>query len=342
MAGISLADVDLDALKPAERQAFEWAKAHAIDGFTYDELAARAGLTGRDVEHAIEGLGFRLKAQLPPVLPDLSAEEYEALKESIAEDGQQMPILTNLAGRIFDGKNRERVCNELGLEPLYKLSSLPDDQLERLALVLNIARRQLTTGARRGLVAVELVRDPSRSDRLIARTLGVSRWFVAKVRTELEENGQLAGPASRTGADGRTRPLPTPKPAVAPSAEKSEQLKERIERLAASQIRMGTVRIVSDGDSARVLAVPDDGGDPIEIPIIAGLFTVSAGGMAEASFRVLRPAAALISDEISIESDGLYAGTLVRDVANDQGVRFRRVTWTREGETELLQIDRVP
>lgn len=335
--GISLDQLDLTALDEHDRQAFEWAHAHAVDGVPYEEIGRRHSVTGREVENAVDAVGFRLKAQLPPMLPDLTADEYQALKESIREHGQQVPILTNFAGRIFDGTNRRRICDELGLAPYCVASPLPDDQLERLALVLNIARRQLTASARRGLVAVELVRDPGRSDNSIAQLLGVSHPYVGTIRRELEAAGQLETVTSRIGSDGRKRALPAARPA--PSAEMAEELQQRIEQLKAKQIRMGTVKIVSDLDSTRVIVIPDDGGEPIEIPIIAGEFTVSAGRMAEATFQVLRPAAAVISGEISLESEGLYHGTRIHEAG--QGVRFRRVVWRLENATSTVEIDRV-
>jgi ParB-like chromosome segregation protein Spo0J len=50
------------------------------------------------------------------VMPPLSVEEYQALKESIAERGLDVPILVGPDETIVDGHHRQRVMEELEAE----------------------------------------------------------------------------------------------------------------------------------------------------------------------------------------------------------------------------------
>jgi DNA-binding Lrp family transcriptional regulator len=205
----SVADVDRERLSDEARETLEeiaWPMAN--DGRRADELAGELGITPREVSRRLQELGAEMKALAGILdLPAMSAEEFESLKASIAEHGQLVPVLVDARGELVDGFHRTRACTELGIEPVKTVVAGDADQLRSLALVVNVARRHLTAGARRGIVAGELRRDPSRSDRAIAAAVGVTHPTVAAVRAELEEREQLERLTSRTGLDGRTRRL---------------------------------------------------------------------------------------------------------------------------------------
>ena len=236
----SVADVDF-ALLSDDNQATldEIAKPMADRGASIEEMASELGLDSKEVHRRLEALGLEMR-RLAGVsrLPDLNQEDYDALKESMRQHGQLVPILVDSDGTIVDGRHRERACRELGLEPEYRLvaeDELAADERQRLALVVNLARRQLTAGARRGLVADELVRDPSRSDRSIAIAIGVSHPFVASVRRELEARNRVETVSTRTDSSGRRQPARKPQKAarhidtvvhVRLNAELEEQLLE--------------------------------------------------------------------------------------------------------------------
>lgn len=76
---------------------------------------------------------------------DLTEEEYEALKASIAEHGLLSPITKDQNGTVLDGNHRLRACRELGIQPRYELvvCETDDDRYVR-ALVMNLLRRHLT------------------------------------------------------------------------------------------------------------------------------------------------------------------------------------------------------
>jgi hypothetical protein len=56
---------------------------------------------------------------LSDLLPPLQDWEFESLKESIEKTGLDEPILL-FEEQILDGRNRERICLELGVKPKYK------------------------------------------------------------------------------------------------------------------------------------------------------------------------------------------------------------------------------
>ena len=49
-------------------------------------------------------------------LPDMTAEEFAALKADISTNGLLCP-LERYEGSLIDGRHRLRACNELGIEP---------------------------------------------------------------------------------------------------------------------------------------------------------------------------------------------------------------------------------
>ena len=82
--------------------------------------------------------------ELTKLLPPLTDEQYQQLKDSIATYGQQVPIKALNDGRIVDGRNRRRACEELGMEPRAEYVDLDDKTALRLGVALNLERRQLT------------------------------------------------------------------------------------------------------------------------------------------------------------------------------------------------------
>jgi len=88
-----------------------------------------------------------IKQQYANLVPDLSAQEYESLKQSIRDNGywSSCPIIINVDGIILDGHHRHRICQELGIEPVTTSMSFNDKLEERLFVIeCNLRRRQLT------------------------------------------------------------------------------------------------------------------------------------------------------------------------------------------------------
>ena len=84
-------------------------------------------------------------------VPEISAHDFVNLKANIEQNGQQVPIIRH-AGEIIDGRNRLKICLELGREPRFEeyAGTLP---VEQYILSTNI-RRNLTAKQRMQLMAI--------------------------------------------------------------------------------------------------------------------------------------------------------------------------------------------
>jgi ParB-like chromosome segregation protein Spo0J len=142
-------------------------------------------------------------------LPPLGYDQFVALKDNIALNGVLVPIIVDSDGpkrKIIDGNYRKAIADELGYDcPEIVQPNLEEDEKRILARALNLARRQLTQEQKRHLIADQLEESPDRSNRWIAKQLGVHHSTVAAVRAELESTGQIIQLERTTGLDGRVR-----------------------------------------------------------------------------------------------------------------------------------------
>ncbi len=115
------------------------------------------------------------------IFPMMSPAEFEALRDDIAEHGLQEPIVLDADGQIVDGRNRALACEQLGVEPTYKRMP-PGADAFSYAVSANLHRRHLNSEQRREVISALLNANPERSDRSIARTVGVSPSTVGAVR----------------------------------------------------------------------------------------------------------------------------------------------------------------
>lgn len=80
------------------------------------------------------------------LLPPLSGEEEERLRDSIKENGYDpaYPVIKDEEGNILDGWNRDRIARELGIEPVVVVKTgLSQWEKVKLAIGRNVDRRQL-------------------------------------------------------------------------------------------------------------------------------------------------------------------------------------------------------
>ena len=140
-------------------------------------------------------------------LPPLRYEDFVALKDNIAVNGVLVPILVDSDGprrKIIDGNYRKQIAEELGYDcPEIVHPNLPDDEMRTLARALNLARRQLTQEQKRELIADQLEETPDRSNRWVAKQLGVHHSTVGAVRGELQSVGGFSQLDRRIGNDGK-------------------------------------------------------------------------------------------------------------------------------------------
>jgi predicted transcriptional regulator len=127
------------------------------------------------------------------VMPEMSPEEYEALKEDIAERGVMIPIEFDEDDNVLDGHHRLKICDELGINDYPKIIRKNMSEAEKWthARKLNMARRHLTREQRRELILSQIQDTPEFSDRQIAKILGVSNSTVSLARRELAGNEQV-------------------------------------------------------------------------------------------------------------------------------------------------------
>jgi hypothetical protein len=216
-----LADLDVSRLSAGARKALAIAQELA-DGATPEEVADSRGITVAALMKQVDTLAAEFREQAgTSALRKLTEVEYEALRDSIEEHGQIVEILADVDGNIIDGRHRNRACRELNLEPRihYLPAGTSADELKSLSLVVNLARRQLTAGDRRGIIRDQLLRDASRSDRAIAAAVGVDHKTVAAVRSELEAAGEVGKFPTRIGADGVAQPAARPPREPTPERE---------------------------------------------------------------------------------------------------------------------------
>lgn len=91
-----------------------------------------------------ERIDPKIDPEYKDLLPPYQEGEYEALKQSIKEDGQLEPIVVSKDGRILDGHTRLRICQELNKTPLFEIKNFPNKLEEKkFVITINLRRRQL-------------------------------------------------------------------------------------------------------------------------------------------------------------------------------------------------------
>lgn len=91
-------------------------------------------------------IDVRVNPEYFALLPPLSKEEYEALKDSIKKHGLYHPIIVNQDKVVLDGHHRLKACRELGITPRFEVwRCFEDDKLAEKEFVIevNLRRRQL-------------------------------------------------------------------------------------------------------------------------------------------------------------------------------------------------------
>jgi len=78
------------------------------------------------------------------IVPSLTDEEFERLKNSIAEVGLYEPIVINKERVILDGHHRFKACKEVGVLPRFTIKHFQSKIAEEIYVIeTNVIRRQL-------------------------------------------------------------------------------------------------------------------------------------------------------------------------------------------------------
>ena len=172
-------------------------------------------------------------------LMPISAEDRQALRESIERDGIREPLRGywdkaadgKRVFRVLSGLNRLEIARELNLATV-PVEAVETDDREAFAIDENRARRQLTLDDKRRLAAWILERHPEKSDRQVSEQAGIDHKTAGKIRQVLEGRaeiphagkvrealkgrGEIPHVAKRTDSKGRKQAAS--KPAKPPNA----------------------------------------------------------------------------------------------------------------------------
>jgi len=173
---------------------------------------------------------------LSQLLPQLTEEEFQALKADIAERGVQVPVEYDEDGNILDGHHRVKACQELGIKDwprIVRVGLSEEEKIEHI-LSLNLNRRHLTKEQKKE-IAREL-RKRGWSYPRIAKVLGVSHvtvmhWCkdmnVEPTCNKLQDGEDIA---YVRGLDGKLRPARKKKPAIfAATGAEHKRVQESLE-----------------------------------------------------------------------------------------------------------------
>lgn len=132
------------------------------------------------------------------LLPRLTDEEFDALKDDIAANGIRVPIDVDETGTVIDGHHRAWIAADLGIEcPRRVVSGLTDEQKRAHAIAANVYRRSLNRDQRREMV--RRLRELGMSTRQIAEVAQVSQRTVAY---DVSNSAHVIPPV--VGTDGKT------------------------------------------------------------------------------------------------------------------------------------------
>lgn len=147
------------------------------------------------------------------VMPPLSEQEYEALKEDIAENGVLVPVVKDTDGNIIDGHHRVWAYEELFAEgraaggyPVVERNGITNQEKRDLAWRLNMQRRHLNREQKREAIERKLRESPEWADNRIAKLLGVDGKTVRLARVMLEGRKEIAKLKKLVGVDGKEYP----------------------------------------------------------------------------------------------------------------------------------------
>ena len=141
------------------------------------------------------------------LLPQLDAETYAGLKANIALNGVQVPVVRDEKGYILDGFARAKIAKELGYEcPSVTVKGLSEQEKRSQVRALNLVPSAIGQLCKATDHRRRVAENPDRSNRWIAKSLGVDHKTVASVRTPMGATGDLPQLGYTIGADGKYRP----------------------------------------------------------------------------------------------------------------------------------------
>ena len=143
------------------------------------------------------------------VLPPLDPETYAALKANIALNGILVPVVRDEDGNVLDGFARARSPRNSVISPRGRPGGAFRDGEAIAQSCLETARRQLDQAGKRVVIADQLRENPARSNRWIAKSLGVEPQTVSRCPADARINSaESASWIAPWGQMGSIAPLP--------------------------------------------------------------------------------------------------------------------------------------
>jgi len=131
------------------------------------------------------------------IFPLMDEVAYAALRDDIAANGLIEPIWF-CDGKILDGRNRWRACNELGISP--EVREYTGDDPIGFVVSLNLSRRHLTS-SQRAVVALEVERQLAVEAKKRQREAGGDRKSEEYQKSVVEKIPQPIGDATGKSRD---------------------------------------------------------------------------------------------------------------------------------------------
>lgn len=161
-------------------------------------------------------------------MSELAPDVFAALKADIAIRGVLTPIDVDEEGNILDGHTRYRAWCELKRNeppPTIVRTGLSEAEKRSFARRQNILRRHLSRDQMHEIIEAELREAPSRSDRTIAKELGISPTTVGEARRRMASDREIPQLEATVGADGKRRPR-MPKRSTVQSGQLADEFAE--------------------------------------------------------------------------------------------------------------------
>jgi len=136
--------------------------------------------------------------ELANIFPLLHGAEFDRLKDDIKENGLIDPVWL-CAGKILDGRNRYRACQDVGVECRY--ADYEGDDPLAFVISKNIHRRHLDAGQKAALtVAIKPMLEERAKQRQEATQFGAGTVvaLVPQPRRSREEAAEIVGVSPRT------------------------------------------------------------------------------------------------------------------------------------------------
>ena len=103
-------------------------------------------------------------------IPEMQPVEYAQLVADIATLRQREPIVL-FENMILDGRHRARARADLGIEVKAITFVGTLEEAEALVNTANVYRRHMTLEQKHAIISAELKRDPTQSDRALAKKI---------------------------------------------------------------------------------------------------------------------------------------------------------------------------